>query len=338
MTTVAATWTLRLDGDPTTLALSTDGALAAIGRADGGIELIEVDTGRPRSALASHADAIADLAWHPHARRLASSGHDGVVRVHALDAPAVTVVPAGARWVGPLAWHPRGNLLAVARGKEVTVHDLRGRPARGPIALAATIEGLAWSPDGRSLAAACYGGVHLLDPVAGRTARTLATKSSLLSVAWRPDGAVIAAGCQDHSVHFWRLPSGKDAEMTGYPGKPRELAWTADGRWLATGGGPQVCLWPFDGRGPEGREPLELAGHDAPITGIASAPLVNLLLSGDRAGRVCVWAPPDLRRPLATCELGDRVVTVRWAASAATARVAWVAVAADGALAGGALA
>lgn len=55
----------------------------------------------------------------------------------------------------------------------------------------------------------------------------------MLSIAFAPDGRTVA-GCQDHSVHFWRVASGKDAQMCGYPAKPRQISFSWDGRWLAT--------------------------------------------------------------------------------------------------------
>ncbi len=204
-------------------------------------------------------------------------------------------------------------------------------------ALESTAAGVAWSPDGRQLAAACYGGVRVFDAVDGTLARRLDWKASLLGVAWRPDGKVIAGGCQDATVHFWRLPGGRDAQMSGFVAKPRDVAWTGDGAWLVTGGGETICLWPFDRRGPEGRAPLELAGHGQVVSALAAAPLTSVLVSGDRGGEVCVWTPPEATSPVARYALGAPATAAAWGLAPAAGTARWAVGAASGRVIGGAL-
>jgi WD40 repeat protein len=112
-------------------------------------------------------------------------------------------------------------------------------------------------------------------------------------------------------VHFWRLPSGKDAQMSGYPLKPTALSWSADGKWLATGGGSQITLWPFDGKGPEGREPLVLDAHTDAITALAFAPRGRALASACRGGTLALWDVPRAEPALAV-PLGKRVEQIVW--------------------------
>jgi WD40 repeat protein len=175
-----------------------------------------------------------------------------------------------------------------------------------------TITGIAWSPDGTQIACACYGGVRLFDSKTGRRQRSLEWKGSMLSIAWRPDGRVIACGCQDNSVHFWRLPAGKDSQMSGYPAKPKAVGWSHDGRLLATSGAPEITLWSFGGKGPEGTRPVELTGHDQPVTALAFAPIVDVLASGCRGGRGYFWAPDELARPVRRFDMTARIEALQW--------------------------
>jgi WD40 repeat protein len=146
-----------------------------------------------------------------------------------------------------------------------------------------------------------------------------------ISIAFSPDGGTVACGCQDNSVHFWRIASGKDAQMCGYPAKPRDVAFSRDGRWLATSGDAVIRLWPFDKQGPEGRRPVRLAGHTDLVTALAYAPLVELLLSGARDGSVALWAPPRLTRPHAMSRPSGKVVHVAWGADGAAQLLRWAA-------------
>ena len=147
----------------------------------------------------------------------------------------------------------------------------------------------------------------------------------MISIAFAPDGGTVACGCQDNSVHFWRIASGKDAQMCGYPAKPRSVSFSHDGGWLATGGDATISLWPFDKRGPEGRRPVQLAFHQEVVTALAYAPLIELLLSGARDGTVALWAPPKLTVPVARLQLTGKVTHVAWGADPTAQLLRWAA-------------
>jgi len=154
--------------------------------------------------------------------------------------------------------------------------------------------------------------VRLIEAGSGVIAARLDWKCSMLGVAWSRDGRFVASGAQDGTVHFWRLSSGKDSMMTGYATKPTALAWSADSRWLATGGGETITVWPFDGRGPERRAPRSLEAHADPISALAFAPQGRLLAAGCRGGALSLWELPG-DAPLATFLVGARVEALAWA-------------------------
>src|SRR6202022_3411989 len=61
-----------------------------------------------------------------------------------------------------------------------------------------------------------------------------------------PDGCYLVSGMEENALHGWRLSDGGDIEMGGYPGQPRSLSFSADGRFLATSGGLRAVCWRFD--------------------------------------------------------------------------------------------
>ncbi|HEX3482443.1 MAG TPA: hypothetical protein VHT91_45825 [Kofleriaceae bacterium] len=310
---------------PSGLAWSPRGDLLAVAGDHGHIELIDPATCAVRRRIFAHDGPVQSMAWQPQRDALVTTGQDGAARLweSPFDTARELIAP-GASWADHACWSPTGDRAAVALGTRAHVLSADGVTAvTEPVP--STIAGLAFTPSGKSLGAACYGGVQLFDPATGRPTRKLEWKGSTLSIAFAPDGSTVACGCQDNSVHFWRIASGKDAQMCGYPAKPRDIAFSHDGRWLVTGGDVTICLWPFDRRGPEGRTPVQLKGHQDLVTALACAPLVEMLLSGARDGTVALWAPPKLTAPLAVSRLTGKVTHVAWGTDLAAQLLRWAA-------------
>jgi WD40 repeat protein len=123
---------------------------------------------------------------------------------------------------------------------------------------------------------------------------------------------VIACGTQEHSVRFWRLESGQDSEIHGFPSPPRALAWDASGRLLATGGDVTVSVWVFGDGGPEGKRPIRLAGHRALCTVLAFHPEQSLLASGGDDMSVMLWDPVRSTESVALGRLEDTPTGLLW--------------------------
>ena len=123
---------------------------------------------------------------------------------------------------------------------------------------------------------------------------------------------VIACGSQDGSVHFWRLATGQDSQMSGYPSKPRALAWDHESRLLATAGDASVTLWDFRGKGPEGTRPIVLDAHKGLCTRLAFSPRKGVLASGSQDSSILLWEPRRGTRPVRFAFLEDEVTALRW--------------------------
>lgn len=212
------------------------------------------------------------LDWSPQGV-LASGGQDGRVALVGGGTAAAARAPlleACGGWVERVAWSPTGRLLAVAAGRRVELWTPNGDRRAMSAELPATVACVGWHPERRWLAAGSYGGVVLLSPTSAEPVAKLEWTGSVLELAFSPDGGRLAHGNQDSSVHFWELATRTEVEMLGYERKVRELAWSADGRWLATGGSETVTVWDFAGRGPAGSTPTELDGHVERVTALAS--------------------------------------------------------------------
>jgi WD40 repeat protein len=301
------------DDFPRALTWSTTGQELAWGTAAGTVEIVAAKDGTTIGSARLPGTGVAALAFHPRLPRLCAGGEDGSLTfLDVAGASVQEVLPATGAWAEHVAWNPKGSKLAAARGRAAVVLSAEGSILIELAEVESTITGLAWSPDGSQIACACYGGVRLFDAKTGKQQRGLDWKGSMISLAWRPGGRVIACGCQDGSVHFWRLPAGKDSQMSGYPLKPKAIGWSHDGRLLATAGAPEITVWKFEGKGPEGTRPIELSAHEEPVTALAFAPLVDMLATGCRAGEGYFWTPQELTRPVRRFEMTARIESLQW--------------------------
>lgn len=273
----------------TALAFAPEGERVAVAVAEGDTLLLEAETGGTLQRLPSPLLGTSALAFSPDGTLLATAGQEPVARLwEAASGREVAALEGGAAWLGPLAWSPDGAVLATASGKHVRLwrrdgtllHELEPPPS--------TVNGLAWfAYQGQPTLAGCfYGGVALWRAESPRTVRSYRWQGAPLNVHAQPNGRYLALGSQDASVHIVEVKSGKELEMSGYPLKVKELSFRSDGRFLATGGGPELILWDLSGPGPQGRSARVVPVHDGPIADLAFEPAGDRLATGGEDGMV----------------------------------------------------
>ncbi len=296
---LAPIWQAMLPDHVIGLHYSADGTLLIAASVSGPISVFDAAEGKLKHELKGHGFGTAAVACHPNSPTLASCGQDGKARVWNLETGQQTLeLDGGAAWVEHLAWNRDGTLLATAAGKKARVWEWpSGKLVQDYARHASTIADLAWEPGAGRLGVAVYGGVFHYDPSKAEADEHYEWKGSPLKLAWSPDGKMLAHGNQDASVHFWYAHDAQELNMSGYPNKIRELDWDFRSRFLATGGGPAVCIWDCAGAGPEGSMPNMMQGHSGTVTAVMWQRRGTLLASGDLDGRVCLWQPAN-RTPL----------------------------------------
>jgi WD40 repeat protein len=298
---------------PQALQWKPDSSKIAVAAISGRIVLLGGESGQLIAEYSGHAAGTQAIAWHPSGSALWSGGQDGRVGEWR-DAGGEPRAEhnLGKGWVDRLAWHPSGDILAASCGKVLywmRACDSTWIPAAPH---PATIADIAWSPDGSKIATASYNGVWLWSPCAEKPYRHLMWRGYSLTLAWDPTGTFIATGDQGNRVHFWRLRTGGESRMWGYPGKVTALAWDARGRWLATGGGPDVCVWDCSEPGPEGRDPVLCQLGLAKVTALAWSREQSLLAAGYADGKVVFWQPTRDVLPLAEIRGESAIVRLAW--------------------------
>ncbi len=313
-------WRVQVDGPVSSLAVSPDGTHVAVATQEGPIAVFDARTGAQRGSDAGHDGGTTSLAWSSDGTRLVSGGRDSMITIRDARGTTTSATRCGTAWVERVAVAPDGKRFASACGRHVRLWSweaerLHTWPARG-----STVLDLAWRPSRRpTLGCVAYGAVSLLD--AGdlsRAPREMQWPGSSLVLAWSPDGKYVATGDQDATVHFWIVQTRSDLMMSGYERKVRELSWSRDARWLATGGGATVTVWDCSGRGPAGTEPLALEAHEAPLRALAFRRRDDLLASAAADGSVAVWSVPALT-PIATLDGdGDAAEVLAWSVDEST--------------------
>lgn len=330
-------WRVQLDDYVEAVAVDPRGASVVAGSLAGEAVLVDAADGRVVRRLASHAGSgglggVSAAAWSSSGDRFAVGGHDGAVHVYDRTG-ALLMSHQLDGWIAALEWSPTDPRLAAAAGRRLTLiaDPTVGAPSRTYEPVGSTITDLAWATNGRRVGVTAYGGVTWYDPddtASTAALRTYAWKGSLLSLEMSPTGRWACGGAQDASVHLWRLWSGDDLSMSGYPAKIEHLAFRPDGRWMAVACLGEVTVWDFGGKGPAGTAPASGEAHDRHIESLAWRPDGQVLATGGAGGMVALWQVPRRQgvalTPFATVGLAGvvrdddhaPVAAVRWAPGA----------------------
>jgi WD40 repeat protein len=220
------------------------GAVAAASRRE--VEVWRVGGGRTGPDLAFDAPVVR-VAFD--GMTVAAAAADGAVSARSRDGgrPFDVVLPER-----PTALAVRGDLLAVAAGKVVSVFDLsHGRLVTGLEPEPATVLGLAISPDGGSIVTtAADSGIRV------RTIRDGALQSVMLGhddlvtgAVLVPDGSRLVTIGGDGRGRVWETATARAfAVLAGHVAELRTVATSEDGRRAATGDVAGVVrLWDVTG-------------------------------------------------------------------------------------------
>jgi WD40 repeat protein len=261
------------------------GERAAFALGDGTIRLARADMGET-AVVEAHKGAILSACAGPKGTSLVSGGDDGRVVETLGHGEAREISSAGKKWIDHVAAAPWGGIAWTA-GRTVEV-DTAKKDKRITAQMASSCGAIAFAPKGQRLAVAHYGGATILGlAYEASQATALLWKGSHIGITWSPDARFLVSVTQENALHVWRLGDGTDAQMSGYPAKPRSLSWSRKGDWLATSGGNGALVWPFKGKdGPMGQQATELAPRPHIATCVAWHPASVTLAAAFRNGEI----------------------------------------------------
>jgi WD40 repeat protein len=278
------------------LAFAPDGSTLASGGRDRTVRLWRA--GQPGQALLGHAEPVLSLAFSPDGTTLASGGHDRQVCFW-------PVAPSGAGGfadhkedaaVTGLAFAPDERVLWVGTGVRLRPEvsgrlvriDLTGERPRQPINDRKGVWSLALAADGKTVAwSSGNKQVFVWKLVSADGPRSFAPlKRGSRALAIAPDASRLAAA-DDWDVKLYDLDAHREfATLKGHKGLVVALAFSPDGRTLASGGWDgTVRFWDAA----TGRERAVFPWPIGKVGAVAFSPDGLRAAASGEEGTVLVW-------------------------------------------------
>jgi WD40 repeat protein len=236
------------------VAFAPDGATLAVGDANSTISIWDVASCEKKWSIAAQAQVVRALAFAPDGTALASGGNDKCVYLWDLASHRLKARLTGhTEKVTAVAFAPDGRTL-VSGSQDGTIRCWNPVTSQLQWLIPAWLGHFApsvlcarFSPDGKMLATTSHYDpvVRLWESATGRELESLrGTADSMISTAFSPDGATLVTGDSRGHLTLWDLESRRpQASWNAHGYRVMSVAYSADGRTLASTGDEKVKLW-----------------------------------------------------------------------------------------------
>jgi WD40 repeat protein len=283
---------------PLAMAANSDGSLIALATEDKGVILREGKTGKVKTILKGHQDAVTCVAFSPDDRTLATGSADKTIKLWDVATGKDREILKGhTNWVYALAFSHDGKTLASgAYDKTVRLWDAKSGKELGTIeAHRGSVRAVAFSPDDKTIATGGSDRFVKLWTIAGRELK-IASKShegSVRSLAFSSNGKLLASGGEDGKVKFWNAETGEEliAAKKEHEEEVTAVAFVGERTVISGGLDDEIRQWDAV----TGEMFGTLPGHTGGVTGLALVSGGGELISAgaDRSIKRFHQAAPD---------------------------------------------
>jgi WD40 repeat protein/tRNA A-37 threonylcarbamoyl transferase component Bud32 len=268
-------------GPCSAVVFSADGQRLATGSRDGTARIWDAATGKELLIVNGHAGEVNGVALSPDCQRLATAGGDEfvdeAVKIWDVSAgpkgppttltePLRTLTGHKSRVLRVIFSTDGKRLASASRDNTIIVWDAAtGRPLCTCTGHTALINVLAFSDDGRRLASASDDWtVRIWDAGTGTELWTVRGHAApVLSVAFAAGGQELLSAGSDGTIKAWGAATAGQGQR--FPGNRGGVAFSTDGRQIATARGSAVTVWDLA----SGHEVLTLDSHFGDVFRIA---------------------------------------------------------------------
>jgi len=244
-----------------------------------------------------HSADVVSVAFAPDAKVLATLDYGGAVQVWDVESQQVVTKFLTA----PVDWFQRfatGKVTVTsADDGAVGRRDSNSPPVRPRLTRSKVYTDhygcVLFSPDGHWLAVGeAQPRIRLLNRVTGelREIPVPTAADGITALAFSPDSQRLAAGfaAGDTDVHVWDLGTDTETRLAGHSGWITGLAFSRDGRTLASAATDQtLLLWDLT----RNTEPRRVQGHTDEVWALAWSTNGQDLVTGGKDGSVRYWDP-----------------------------------------------
>lgn len=254
------------------------------------------------SAFSETFSQVLTVAFSPDGKLLATGDVNHEVQLwRVADGQLLLTFTMQQGWIWSVAFSPDGKLLASSANQSVQLWDVQSRELVQSLnGYSDRVFSVAFSPDGQLLATGSEDQwVRIWEWRTGTLRHQLSGHTDeVRSVAFAPQAQnsqrlTLASASYDGSVRLWDAVSGECAQVLPGATKLRSVAFSPDGKTLATGGAAgYLQLWQIKPSGAKRWQRCsdkELFNAQQPIRSVAFSPDGRTLASGSDDGKVWRW-------------------------------------------------
>jgi WD40 repeat protein len=241
-----------------------------------------------------HDSSVQFASWDPEDRLVATATADGHITIwDSLTGKIIRQWRPHLQIIRSLNWSPDGSRILTADGDGLTrIWQAKTLGEKNKLAHGGPVNSVDWSPDGTQLLTA--GGLtfsaYIWDVDASSLVQRLSYPGSVNTLAWSPDGSQFAVASVKTIFMVDAVSRETIKKLTGHTGDVEALAWSASGRYLASGGQDRsIRIWDVV----SGETIQTLSGFSGAVGSVSWSPDESRLVTADRSNTVRIWDVQD---------------------------------------------